>query len=51
MKLNIGGDQWSEAVCFVQEKLHSKDVLTFRDKRDIINKVKKLYPHFTWRKR
>lgn len=51
MKLNIGGDQWAEAVCFAQELLHEKGVLTYADKRDIIKKVKKLYPEYLWRKR
>lgn len=49
MKLNIGGDQWAEAVCFMQEEKHINEVLTFRDKRDIIKSVKKLYPDLKWR--
>lgn len=50
MKLNIGGDQWAEAVCFVQEERHEKEELTFSDKRVIIKTVKKLYPEMKWRR-
>lgn len=49
MRLNIGGDQWSEAVCFAQEKRHTKDVLTYTDLRGIIKEVKELYPEKRWR--
>lgn len=51
MKLDIGGDQWSEAVCIAQEFRHDKDVLTYSDKRDIIKKAKRLYPDYPWRKK
>ena len=50
-KLKIGGDQWAEAVCIAQEVRHDKDVLTYADKRDIIKKVKRLYPDYQWRKK
>lgn len=49
-KYGIGGDQWSEAVCFCMEHLHENDSLTFKDKRNIIKTVKALYPEYKWRK-
>lgn len=51
MKLDIGGDQWSEAVCIAQEKRHTKDVLTYSDMRDIIKETKRLYPEMKWREK
>ncbi len=50
LKYNIGGCQWAEAVCFAQELLHEKGVLTISDKRDIIKYVRYNYPDFKWRK-
>ncbi len=49
-KYDIGGDQWSEAVCFAREFIHRNGRLTTRDKRDIIKLVKKLYPEYKWHK-
>ena len=50
LKYNIGGCQWAEAVCFAQEVLHEKGVLTVADKRAIIKHIKQNYPDFKWRK-
>lgn len=49
MKYGIGGNQWSEAVCFSREMKHIKNELTFSDKRRIIKEVKDLYPNLKWR--
>lgn len=51
MKYDIGGDQWSEAVCVTKEYQHEKGVLTISDKRSIIKMVKELYPEFKWKAR
>ena len=45
----IGGNQWAECVCFCQELKHTKNSLTIGDLRDIIKRVKKLYPEYKWR--
>lgn len=52
-KYKIGDDQWSEAVCIAQEIKHRKrsNTLTAQEKRDIIKITKKLYPHFSWKKK
>lgn len=49
-KYGIGGDQWSEAMCFAREAIHEKGTLTYQDLRDIIKTVKDLYPEYRWRK-
>lgn len=49
-KYDIGGNQWSEAVCFARELLHENGELTIADKRNIIKTVKELYPEYEWRK-
>lgn len=51
-RYGIGGDQWSEAVCIAQEVKHRKrsNRLTFREKKDILELVAKLYPEYSWRK-
>ena len=49
LKYNIGGDQYSEVLCFLQEKKHSKKNLTFSDIKATIKEVKKLYPELKWR--
>lgn len=41
--------QWEEAYCFAQEEKHIKKVLTYSDLKDIIKKVKRLYPEYPWR--
>lgn len=50
-RYDIGESQWSECVCFAQELKHSKNKvdLTGSELRDIIKKVKKLYPELPWR--
>lgn len=45
----IGHTQWAEAICFCQERKHTKNTLTISDLRDIIKKVKELYPKYPWR--
>ena len=50
-KYGIGGDQWSEAVCFCREHIHENGSLTYQDIRNIIKTVKELYPEYRWRKR
>ena len=49
-KYGIGGDQWSEAMCFAREAIHEKGTLTYQDLRDIIKTVKDLYSEYRWRK-
>ena len=49
-KYKIGGSQWAEAVCFSMEHIHEHGQLTIQDKRNIIKKVKDLYPEYQWRK-
>lgn len=49
-KYGIGGDQWSEAMCFAREALHEKEALTYQDLRNIIKTVRELYPEYRWRK-
>lgn len=48
----ISRSQWAECVCFCKERmfLKGKDKLTISEKRDIISRVKALYPEFNWRK-
>lgn len=49
-KYNIGGSQYSEAVCFAREYLHEYGQLTYKEIRNIIKEVKELYPEYQWRK-
>lgn len=49
MERKIHGTQWSESVCFSQERKHTKKELTTQDLRDIIKEVKQLYPDYKWR--
>jgi hypothetical protein len=49
-KYRIGGSQYAEAVCFAREHIHEHGSLTIQDMRNIIKKVKKLYPEYEWRK-
>ena len=50
-RYDIGGNQWSECVCRVQEIKYRKgvDKLTGEELRDIIKSVKKDYPDYKWR--
>lgn len=50
-KYNIGGTQWAECVCMIQELKHrlKKNNLTKSEAEDIIKLVKKLYPELPWR--
>lgn len=49
-KYDIGGSQYSEAVCFAREHFHEYGQLTYSDIRNIIKEVKELYPDYQWRK-
>lgn len=50
-KYDIGGNQWAECVCRVQELKHRNNVekLTAQEMRDIIKSVKNDYPELKWR--
>lgn len=50
-RYDIGGNQWSESVCFAQELKHKKqsDELTYSELKGIIKSVKELYPEYSWR--
>lgn len=50
-KYDIGGSQWAECVCKVQEIKHKsgRDKLTGEELRSIIKLVKELYPEYSWR--
>ena len=50
-RYDIGGNQWAECVCRVQELKHRNNVdkLTGNELRDIIKSVKRDYPEYKWR--
>ena len=50
-RYDIGGNQWAECVCRVQELKHRNNVdkLTENELRDIIKSVKRDYPEYKWR--
>ncbi len=51
-RLNVGGDQYSEFLCFREEMHHKlgREWLTEEEERNIINRVKKAYPEFKWKR-
>lgn len=51
-RYGIGQSQWAECVCFAQELKHKykRDVLTYSEKKRIIEAVQEGYPEYKWRK-